>query len=43
MLCSAVQLGISAQDDIRNTIEFYVSPDGSDSGRGTIDLSLIHI
>lgn len=37
MICSAVQIGISAQDDIRNTMEFYVSPDGSDSGRGTID------
>ena len=37
MLCSALSVGIFAEDDTRNTIEYYVSPDGSDSGSGTID------
>ncbi len=37
LLCSAVQLGIFAQDETRDIIEFYVSPDGSDSGKGTAE------
>ena len=37
MLCSAMSVGIFAEDDTRNTMEFYVSPDGSDAGSGTID------
>lgn len=37
ILCSSVQLGVFAQTDERNTAEFYVSPDGNDSGKGTVD------
>lgn len=38
MLCSLTQVGVFSQSDPeKNVTEFYVSPEGNDSGKGTAD------